>query len=90
MQKRASFGELAIDLLVRVAGRTLLGLMLGFAAAGVLSGFFPHMDLAIQNWALANQTHKDSISAAVAPALLFTMGGGALGFLSAFVPRRKR
>ena len=43
----------------------------------------------MQNWSMAHQTHRDSISAAFAAPVLFTFSGGALGFLSALIPRRK-
>lgn len=79
-----------MQLFTRIIGGIFLGLFFGLAASFVLSGFFPHTDLMIQNWAMTQQTHKDSISAAVAPAMLCVLGGGALGLLGALVPRRNK
>lgn len=77
-----------MERLGRVVGRTSFGLLLGVAVYAVLFGFFPRVELAMENWFYAHQSHKDSEGAAAAPLIVLPLGGGALGLLSAFVPRR--
>ncbi len=79
------FGELQWNYLCAL----LAGLFVGFAAYLFLGTLFPFSDLPLQELILAQQTHRDTFEASRVIFCSFVLGGAALGFIGALVPRRK-